>query len=598
MSQKERTDHVPSNSPSNKQLAEFTVHVTQLGLLSLIASFWSLISSGLASLAFTQNWFDESYSRGAFIIFMGISSLIMRCIIVFCARRCGEKDRYLALIFIAIASFSDSIFDILQGCVLISGYEYSTSVNVIVIVGTWIGFTDELLEFIEEMIANCCQICEQELCAKAFKIWLFLILIDCITEQVCGIYIAVVTLADNADLIIFIISIILNVIAILIVIAFVAYLLYGGKARIKQLQNELQGHGSNVLLLGARDTGKSTVFKQIELLYADTMTQQEREFWRSCVRRQVEVDLLNAFGYLEELREQIEDGELHDDEHDELIQFLLSNDIPQEIKAAGQRLENYIDNNEWVMERADDIKLLWRDRCIQNVFSDYKHRNYSCINESTMHLLDDIDRFAAEDYLPTDQDVLITYYPTSMINIRQRKLRVGNEAIQVTDRSGRRGERKKWVHCYDSVSVVIFVASLSHYNEHLWEDTLHRWWFEDKANCMDDSIELFQKIVNLEALKDATMILLLNKKDLFEEKIKSIPITVCNSLMEFEGDTTDYDETMAYIKQQYESQNLNPKKRQVYTYIVCAINQSTIAHVLDQIPHFIKGNGNNNHIDT
>ena len=128
---------------------------------------------GLASLAFTQNWFNDAYSRGSFIILMGSSTLIMRGIIVCCARRCQEKDRYLALIFIAIASYSDCIFDLIQGFVLISGYKYSTSTNIIVIVGTWIGFTDELLEFIEEIIANCCQICKEECCSRAFRIWLF-----------------------------------------------------------------------------------------------------------------------------------------------------------------------------------------------------------------------------------------------------------------------------------------------------------------------------------------------------------------------------------------------------------------------------------------
>ena len=233
-------EQTESSYSANKELARFNIVVTQLGLLSFIASFWSLISSGLASLAFTQNWFNDTYSRGSFIILMGISSLIMRCLIVFCAKRWDQKDRYLALIFILIASFSDSIFDIIQGIVLISGYQYSASVNIIVIIGTWIGFTDELLEFIKEIIANCCQLCEQELCAKAFKIWLCFILLDCITEQIFGIYIATITLSTNADLGIFVMSIVLNVTAILMVVAFAAYLIYGGRKRMKQLRNQLR----------------------------------------------------------------------------------------------------------------------------------------------------------------------------------------------------------------------------------------------------------------------------------------------------------------------------------------------------------------------
>ena len=206
-----------------------TIHVTTLGILSFVASLWSLIASGLASLALTQNLFIDAYTRGSFIILMGISTLIMRCIIVCCARRCQQSDRYRALIFIAIASFSDSIFDIIQGIALILGYQYSTTTNLIVLVGTWIGFTDELLEFIEEVIANCCDFCEAECCKKLFKIWLFLILTDCITEQICGIYIASIALSEDSKLTIFIVSIILNVIAAVIVIIFVVYLLWPGE---------------------------------------------------------------------------------------------------------------------------------------------------------------------------------------------------------------------------------------------------------------------------------------------------------------------------------------------------------------------------------
>eukprot|EP01084_Bolivina_argentea_P269471 458011_1 len=230
-------------STSNKELAQFTIHVTQLGLLSFIASLWSLIASGLASLAFTQNWFYDADSRGFFIILMAVSSLFMRCIVVCCARRCGEQDRYLAVIFIAIASFSDSIFDIIQGVVIISGYQYSASVNVLAIIGTWIGFTDELLELIEEILANCCEMSQQEFCSKAFKIWLFVVLIDCITEQIFGIYIASATVSKNSDEGIFAISVFFNALTILIVMAFVTYILWGGKERILKLQQELNtGH--------------------------------------------------------------------------------------------------------------------------------------------------------------------------------------------------------------------------------------------------------------------------------------------------------------------------------------------------------------------
>ena len=48
-----------------------------------------------------------------------------------------------------------------------------------------------------------------------------------------------------------------------------------------------------------------------------------------------------------------------------------------------------------------------------------------------------------------------------------------------------------------------------------------------KENRMQDSIRLFGTICNNRLLKDACMILFLNKKDILERKISSSPLTQC-----------------------------------------------------------------------
>jgi len=35
---------------------------------------------------------------------------------------------------------------------------------------------------------------------------------------------------------------------------------------------------------------------------------------------------------------------------------------------------------------------------------------------------------------------------------------------------GQRSERKKWIHCFEDVNAVIFVAAISEYDEVLFED--------------------------------------------------------------------------------------------------------------------------------
>ena len=48
---------------------------------------------------------------------------------------------------------------------------------------------------------------------------------------------------------------------------------------------------------------------------------------------------------------------------------------------------------------------------------------------------------------------------------------------------GQRSERKKWIHCFDNVTAVLFVVSMSEYDQVLAED--HR------VNRMAESLKLF-----------------------------------------------------------------------------------------------------------
>ena len=91
----------------------------------------------------------------------------------------------------------------------------------------------------------------------------------------------------------------------------------------------------------------------------------------------------------------------------------------------------------------------------------------------------------------------------------------------------------------NNVDILIFVAKLSFYDEVMWEDS--------EANSMIDQIELFEKTINHKKFNHCVKILFLNGIDLFEEKIKKIPITICKAFESFNGNTTSYHETITYI---------------------------------------------------
>ena len=87
------------------------------------------------------------------------------------------------------------------------------------------------------------------------------------------------------------------------------------------------------------------------------------------------------------------------------------------------------------------------------------------------------------------------------------------------DVGGQRSERKKWIHCFEGVTAIIFCVALSGYDLVLAED--------EEMNRMMESMKLFDSICNNKWFVDTSIILFLNKKDLFAEKIRQSPLTVC-----------------------------------------------------------------------
>lgn len=54
--------------------------------------------------------------------------------------------------------------------------------------------------------------------------------------------------------------------------------------------------------------------------------------------------------------------------------------------------------------------------------------------------------------------------------IDPRRYEIDGSIFEMYDVGGQRNERKKWIHCFDNVTAVIFVAALSEYDQCLFED--------------------------------------------------------------------------------------------------------------------------------
>ena len=188
-----------------------------------------------------------------------------------------------------------------------------------------------------------------------------------------------------------------------------------------------------------------------------------------------------------------------------------------------------------------------------------------------------------DDYIATQQDMLLARVRTS--GIVTEKYVIDKKDFEMYDVGGQRNERKKWIHCFDDVTAVIFVAALSEYDQVLFEDS--------STNRMVEAVDLFDEICNNRYFTKSNMILFLNKKDLFEEKITSVHIGDQDAFKIFDtplGDPDYYNKGVKFFLDMFLERNTNPD-RQVYNHVTCATDSKNVEVVFNACKDIIlRGN--------
>eukprot|EP00727_Mastigamoeba_balamuthi_P007997 m51a1_g3818 putative guanine nucleotide-binding protein g subunit alpha-3 (359) ;mRNA; r:275995-277471 len=308
-----------------------------------------------------------------------------------------------------------------------------------------------------------------------------------------------------------------------------------------------------LLLLGCGESGKSTLAKQMKILHRNGYTQEEvlrfkgvifhntvmamRTLCEACAELQIPVDAPNK--------------ERHE-------WFLQSSDI--------QFFEGDL-----TPRIVDDIKALWGDSGIQAA---YLRSAEFQLPDSARYYFEAIDRMASPRYIPTDQDVLHTRIKTTGIN--EIKFFIGETPFKMLDVGGQRSERGKWINCFQGVTCVLFCASLSEYDQKLYEDNI--------SNRMHESLRIWTEICNTKWFTNTPMILFLNKKDLFAEKITRVPLNVC--FPHFDGMPGSYDSAVQYIRDVYLARNKNPNK-QICVHVTCATDTELVRKLFQDVKEIV-----------
>jgi len=191
------------------------------------------------------------------------------------------------------------------------------------------------------------------------------------------------------------------------------------------------------------------------------------------------------------------------------------------------------------VEVAESIETLWEFEEIQEMYDERTEHKIN-VPSASPYYFTNARRFAEKDYTPNNDDIFNAKVRTT--GATDIVFETGGVQFTLVDVGGQRSERRKWLHCFDDVTSVLFLTALDEYDMVLEED--------QKQNRLQESLHLFTQVSSSQFFEQSSWILFLNKNDLFIEKIKKYPLNkFFNDISE--KDAADYESSLNYITQKY-----------------------------------------------
>lgn len=303
-----------------------------------------------------------------------------------------------------------------------------------------------------------------------------------------------------------------------------------------------------LLLLGTGESGKSTIAKQLRMIYQNGFSDDEKRSYKDVIHSNAIISMRSLVLAVDRLGLQYSTPDAKE-------------------RAAFFTSTNMLASQELTPKVAEDIKFLWQNEpAIKTAFN---RASEFQLSDSAGYYFDNIDRITG-DFEPNEQDILRARMRTT--GISETVFNVGDKPFRLVDVGGQRSERKKWLHCFQEVTAVIFCVAMSEYDLKLMED--------ENVNRMHESIRLFDDICNSQWFSSTSIVLFLNKSDIFKEKIQKVDLKVC--FEDYDGGC-DYDKGASYIKNKFKSLNRNESKKHIYEHITIATDTENIRFVFNAV---------------
>ncbi|OHT14518.1 Guanine nucleotide-binding protein subunit alpha [Tritrichomonas foetus] len=336
------------------------------------------------------------------------------------------------------------------------------------------------------------------------------------------------------------------------------------KLVIKAAEFEPGEQGVKVLMLGAGECGKTTIWRQIKISKFGGFSEDEKMANASAIKISLIGDIKVMVDYL---------------------------------KSSGHNLPDYLSQNidtindlnviddELTPEIADVIDELWQNPVFNTTIYEEVFNSSVGIGEYASFFFDNVKRIAETDYLPTNEDLLKVRFRTTGINTmtfsidnRTSNNLNENKTVKATlvDVGGQQSERRKWGQLFKNVSYLMFVVSLSDFDQKCFE--------ESDLSRTEDSLKLFESIVNTEVFKNTPFFLVLNKKDLFIQKLKAKPEEFKKTYPNFTGNVANYAECFEHVKNEFlKRAGERAQGAEIVACEACAMEEASISELFEMV---------------
>ncbi|KAG7230805.1 hypothetical protein INR49_019619, partial [Caranx melampygus] len=288
--------------------------------------------------------------------------------------------------------------------------------------------------------------------------------------------------------------------------------------KILKQQKKKERREIKILLLGTGESGKTTFIRQMRIIHGRGFSEEERRGFAKCIFQNIFTAINAMTGAMTVLKIPYSNPE-------------------NEIFAQWMQDVNTVHITQLERGYVDAIRRLWADPGIRVCYS--RRCEYQLL-DSTEYYMNNLDRIASQDYIPTEQDVLRVRFPTTGI------------------------------HDY---SFTIRTITLSPPSASFCPNRMH------------ESLALFYTTIHSPWFLNTSIILFLNKTDILADKVQTSDLQ--RYFPSFAGKRQDPEDAKNYIRKMYEQQAINHDRRDerktLYPHFTCATDTSNIRRVFSDV---------------